>query len=233
MSLALVLMPINWHLEIKKWQLLTSSENRSTYQEAFSTVLRGLAYNIFIPFTVGDALSRYSRQRTLAENSKLILLSRGSSLMVTLIFGFGALALIFGLTWPYLLAICALVVIGYYITKSHFDEDLLIKISLISGVRYLVFSVQFLILLYFFNSNLSLDVIMSGIFIGYLVKSLVPSMLGGLGIRELSMITFFEPHVSNLNCILVPSLLLWIINLALPSIMGIYHMNRTRLQLIT
>ena len=60
------------------------------------------------------------------------------------------------------------------------------------------------------------------------VKSLVPLSLGDLGIREAGSVYFYAirgiPHASALNA----SLLLFVINILLPSLLGLMFMPRRR-----
>lgn len=100
----------------------------------------------------------------------------------------------------------------------------------LSFLRYLVFSIQFVILLKMFLPELNMIDLFSGVSWIFLIKSIVPSFnfLADLGIRELSALQFFDSYeVIELN-ILTGTLSLWILNLLIPSILGtvlLWRMN--------
>lgn len=100
-------------------------------------------------------------------------------------------------------------------------RTLLLRILLISHVRYLVFAIQFALLLYYFQVDISWPHAFCGIAATYFILSLVPSTsLIELGIRG-SVALFVIGGLSvPAPGILFASMLLWLINLALPSLLG-------------
>lgn len=95
----------------------------------------------------------------------------------------------------------------------------LIKVFLLTTLRYAVFSVQFLILLHFFG----LDSIRGGlfaIFLFYGALSFLPSAgAGDLSIRATLAIMIFGSTAVAGPGIVMASLLLWFFNLALPALL--------------
>jgi len=105
-----------------------------------------------------------------------------------------------------------------------------VQLLWLSFLRYLVFSIQFVILLKMFLPALKLMDLFSGITWIFLIKSIVPSFnfLADLGIRELSALQFFESYGANELDILTGTLSIWILNLLIPSILGtvlLWRMN--------
>ncbi len=98
----------------------------------------------------------------------------------------------------------------------------------LSLVRYLVFVIQFYILLAVFG--IQLEVIELFIFIGlmYFVTTLIPSpILGNLGTRELTAIYLLSTY-NHPEAVLVASLVIWIINVIFPAVLGFvlaFNMN--------
>jgi len=52
--LALILMPINWLLESKKWQLLSANFEKQTLKESVKTILGGVVCSLFSPARIGE-----------------------------------------------------------------------------------------------------------------------------------------------------------------------------------
>jgi hypothetical protein len=99
------------------------------------------------------------------------------------------------------------------------SRESLIKILLLTTIRYGVFSLQFLILLHFFG----LDSIRDGlyaIFIFYGALSFIPSAgAGDLSIRATLAIMIFGSTAVAGPGVVMASLLLWFFNLALPALL--------------
>ena len=118
---------------------------------------------------------------------------------------------------------------GYLKVFSYFKFYELRNVLLFSLLRYLVFSFQFYLLLRFFGIPLS---IFEGIFLIsliYFVLSAIPSMtLAEIGIRGSVAVGVFNYYFNttlNLNvdynfAIIAATSLLWLINIALPALIG-------------
>jgi len=105
------------------------------------------------------------------------------------------------------------------------------QVLLLSGLRYITFSGQFLLLLHFMDIPLNSWVLFAGITWIFLAKSTLPSFnfLSDLGIREFSAILFFEFYGVDLHQIVVASLTLWLINIVAPTVIGASLLLRMRL----
>ena len=122
-------------------------------------------------------------------------------------------------TWKYLKVI------------TNYSKNDLNQVLLLSGLRYITFSGQFLILLYFIDIPLNSWILFAGITWIFLAKSTLPSFnfLSDLGIREFSAILFFEFYGVDLHQIVVASLTLWLINIVAPTVIGASLLLRMRL----
>lgn len=111
-----------------------------------------------------------------------------------------------------------------------YSKKLLLKTLLLSMLRYFVFFNQFYLLLLFFNVDISWLHSLYGISIIYLITSIIP------------MLSFFEFGVGGSVTILVlgiyspltislfsTSLILWIINLAIPALIGTIFLYKFRI----
>lgn len=90
-----------------------------------------------------------------------------------------------------------------------------------SVARYMIFTCQFTILLASMNEDLSVVPIWMGVSLTYLITTIIPSpALGKFGIRESVSIFVFSLIGLSEETILLSSLLLWMINLMIPSLLG-------------
>lgn len=100
-----------------------------------------------------------------------------------------------------------------------FSKILLIKILLWSVVRYVVFSLQFAISLYYFGIDAPGFIIAEGIILIYMAKSVVPTFFD-LGIRELTAIIFFSSYGYNSTLVMLAGLTIWLVNMVCPAVIG-------------
>lgn len=104
-----------------------------------------------------------------------------------------------------------------------YSNQLFMKTLLLSGLRYGIFLSQFVILLIFFDVEVPLHILIIGAIFIFFVKSIIPTFLD-LGVRELAAVFFFATyHVQEQN-VLAASLSLWIINIIIPSCIGLIMM---------
>jgi len=94
-------------------------------------------------------------------------------------------------------------------------------ILLLSLMRYLVFLFQFYLLLKCFNAEPAIEVIIPAIAVVYLITTIIPSFLfGKLFVREASALFVLTEFGISSPIILSTVFILWIINLAVPSLIG-------------
>lgn len=106
-----------------------------------------------------------------------------------------------------------------YLSETKFIS--LLKILLLSFTRYFIFISQFFLLLIFFNIHLTLFQAYISISLIYLFATLVPTTtLIELGIRGSLAIFFIGMFSDNILGIILSTTFLWLINLAIPSIIG-------------
>lgn len=94
-------------------------------------------------------------------------------------------------------------------------------ILLLSMLRYLVFLLQFYLLLKLFGAHGMLPVLIPAIALVYLITTIIPSFLfGKLFVREASALFVLEAYGVEPGIILLAVFFLWILNLAIPSLIG-------------
>lgn len=108
------------------------------------------------------------------------------------------------------------------------SKDLMFPLLFLSMGRYLAFSFQYFFFFLAFDVPPSL-LLLSGIFMFYLISTLIPSVfLGKLVVRETVGLLILSYFIENSAVIVVSSLLLWLINLGIPSIIGLIFILRKK-----
>jgi len=113
---------------------------------------------------------------------------------------------------------------------SDFSTVELINIFLLSLIRYLVFSIQFYLVLIAFNIPLvSVNNILL-IPVCFMLASFIPSILiSEIGIRG-AVAVFVFGIITNMEFqIIMASILLWMINVALPALIGIVNLKEIKI----
>lgn len=108
------------------------------------------------------------------------------------------------------------------------SKKLVFPLLFFSVARYLVFTFQFLLMLMAFGEEPSI-VLYAGIFMLYFVSTLTPSVFfGKLIVRETAGLIILSFFITNDAIIIVSSLLLWFINLGVPSLFGMFFIVRKK-----
>ena len=236
-----ILMIVNWALEGLRWKLSLASHQLISFSEAMSTVLAGLAMNWMFPFTTGDVLARLAPSKDRYQTTSAIALNRGIMLFMTLVFGgYGAWtysSTFFSIEWSAVMVVFAVILLLITLRSKarrflvYFQSIDIGTLSIIIGlsiVRYSVFTLQFFILLKVFMHHVSSLIIFGGIGWIFLVRSFLPSLLGGIGLREASGILYFSNVVQDLSLVVIPIFLLWFINIVIPSLAGLLGFLKLR-----
>ncbi len=100
----------------------------------------------------------------------------------------------------------------------------------LSGVRYLVFSAQFVLLVFAFAPEATLAGAALGVALTFFAKSAVPQVtLGDLGVRESAAVFFLGAYGVPAAAALDASLAVFVVNLVLPALAGLPLLWRARL----
>jgi hypothetical protein len=117
------------------------------------------------------------------------------------------------------------------VVLKRFSTSMVHQLLLISALRYAVFTTQFVLLLKAMDIAGSQIGLLSGVTATFLVKSLLPSFnfLSDIGVRELSAMHFFSLLGQDEIRVLTASLCLWLINIAVPALVGLLFVFQFRL----
>ncbi len=240
----------NWFFEILKWKILTGSLIPMTLLNSTKQSLAALTASLITPNRIGDYAAKIAyfpkaqRRKVLLLN----LLGHMAQMSATLIFGMTGLYFFveqFGLDIPLFKAARAIALItlvfliGFLIPRNsrfrirgfglenikEFVNSLQPKIKwitlMLSILRYLIFSSQFVWLLHIFGVEGSYFTAMVVISTFYLIASVVPTFVitDVLVKGSVALYLFNLAGVNDLTILSIVSLM-WIMNFALPAIFG-------------
>ncbi len=118
----------------------------------------------------------------------------------------------------------------YLYAAKEFSSKEVLTVLLLSIARYAVFGIQFVIILYVFDLKLPLWILAAGATWMFLVKTIVPiiNMFSDLGVREFSALYFFGMFGADNVKITLANLLLWGVNLLIPTILGVFFVLKVK-----
>lgn len=104
---------------------------------------------------------------------------------------------------------------------QHFDRAMLLRLLLLSFLRYLVFLFQYILILYLFDVNVGMVQITLVMALVFLVMAIVPSIaLVEVWLRGETMIMLMGLYSANTLGIGFASVTVWFLNLVVPAILG-------------
>ncbi len=117
---------------------------------------------------------------------------------------------------------------AFLLLKS-FSLAYLFNILNLSLLRYLVFCFQFWLMLYFSGVKLSPWEACTGIFTAYLFITFLPSIfLTEAAVKSSVFLLVLSTFSVNPVAIISSSMLLWIVNLAIPTLLGVFLLTKKR-----
>jgi hypothetical protein len=240
--IVIALMPVNWLLESLKWKLLSQRIINLTLPKALKGVLAGLTLGFVTPHGLGDYIGRIVSidHKNRMNLIGALLLGRVSQMVPTILFGLYGLTFLFDFKIVMLTISLSLIValLVYVLVKTmkkwkvpHRYLDIITEyslkqifiIQLLSLLRYMTFTFQFIILINVFIPKLDFWINFGGITWIFLAKSILPTFnfLSDLGVREYSAVYFFESFNVNVAAVVCASLSIWIINILIPTLIGL------------
>ncbi|MCA6075221.1 lysylphosphatidylglycerol synthase domain-containing protein [Fulvivirga sedimenti] len=249
-----LLIPVNWGLEIVKWRYLVRTKYPISWKASTEGVLSGLAMGFITPHGIGDYFGRLTSIDLKGKSSfiGLIMASRFAQLSVTVCFGMlGVTVILSSAEIAMLLGLfsgvgVAVVVLLKYISskkrKRYLDfigryfeilRSLTIRsyavIFVLSVFRYMTFAFQMTLAIRVFADQ-DWWLSFAGTTWILLAKSVIPSFnfLSDLGIREFSGIYFFDNFQVSPVPVIAATLLIWCLNIVLPTLAGAFLMLKIR-----
>ncbi|MDP2087821.1 MAG: hypothetical protein Q8J84_00290 [Flavobacteriaceae bacterium] len=244
--LMLILSTLNWLLEFYKWKVLVSSIDQISFFDSMQQCLTAHTAALITPFKMGEFgfKAMFYEPKNLSKILYLNFLGNGSQLLTTIIFGFlgwyfypNSLQSIAGNSYnskdQFIMMFLTVIILifGFGLIRNRFVFWKNIPVSVhfknigLALLRFLIFSHQFLFLLYLINPDLDYFNTISAIFSMYFLAALIPTFAildwaikGSIAIFLLGILGFQAQEI------LLISLLMWIFNFALPALSGSYFM---------
>jgi hypothetical protein len=243
---AFSLLFLNWGLEAFKWKLLLVRLHPLSYIQAVRSVLAGVTTGVFTPNRAGEFGGRVLSLPPGIRIAAALLSFAGGllQLLVTVLMAVPAVCLIKGAerlqfrSFPVFYLCMAACIAGaallwtfrnriapgakkYYAVFQDYTLRRWATVFGLSVLRYLVFSTQFLLLLYGFGVRLSVGDACLTIPLVFFATTVIPTFaLSEIGIRGTVSLLFLGLYVNDAAGILGASFLLWIINVAVPALAG-------------
>ncbi|RXP56616.1 hypothetical protein EC396_07435 [Lutibacter sp. HS1-25] len=238
----LLLTDINWFLEIFKWKTLVSVEKKITFLEAYQQSLASLTVSLITPNRIGEygAKALFFEAGRRKKIMTLNLVGNLIQLAITCLFGLygflffmknfkaeipkidllkvGLIFLIFALIYFFRKQL-NLNKISVYL--KNISKKIYLKAALYSFLRYLVFSHQFYFLLKIMGIETDYPTLISLIFCMYFMASVIPSLaIFDWVIKGSIAIWLFGFVGLNQLTVVTVTTVMWILNFAIPSIIG-------------
>lgn len=243
---------LNWLFEIVKWQTLASFVKKTRFTDALQQSLGSLTASLFTPNRIGEygAKAVYFTKNNRRKILLLNLIGNVSQMTITTIFGIIGLIYFF-INYEvnieffrlrkllYLLAFFIAFILfgkrfggkkirGFYLHKiidfvKSMSFGFHFKVISFSIIRYVIFSFQFYFLLTVFKVEIDYFTAMMLISSMYFIASIVPSLaFFDWLIKGSVAVWVFSFYPVNELIIVTITLLMWILNFAIPAIFGSY-----------
>ncbi len=245
-----LLMFLNWAIEIKKWSMITAPIEKISFGKAWQSVWTGVCIGNLTPGRAGEFVGRilFFSSSVRAKIATSHFVCGITQLVITIVAGCAGLVFYSsGLnTGTYIVTLSLEITLLLFLTivllrvnkvitwllnlsrlkKFNFEglsysRVLLLKLLLLSVIRYFVFSLQFYLLLVACGVHGDILKLAAAISIMYLVLSTIPMIsVIEVAVRAYVVVILFGMFNNNDWQLTAASTLLWFINIAVPSIIG-------------
>jgi hypothetical protein len=250
LSFTFLLLFLNWGIEVQKWKMITSPIEKISFGKAWQSVWTGVCIGNLTPGRVGEFAGRmlFFSVPNRAKIATTHFICGITQLVITVVAGCTGMLLLsktldqgfFFITLGGEIFLLLLLLIGLYrinnvlnwllrntfLRKFNFEglsyeRSLLVKLLLLSVIRYFIFSFQFYLLLLCCGISGDVLKVCAAISITYLLLSTIPMIsFIEVGVRAYVTVLLFSSFGINEWQLSTVSTLLWFINLAVPSVVG-------------
>ncbi len=265
MVLAFVLMPVNMAFETRKWQKSILPVERVPFRKAYTAIFTGITAGMMFPNRTGDFLGRIFILENGNRIKATMLTFVGNIAQMLVTVSLGCIAWIFFAQENYYVLVLSLIIIVlvyllYFnihilrhlqrlipkkwrpqtekymeIFDGYSTKDLAV-ILLIAVGKYIVYSFQFVLLIWAFDVPLNYFEAMIPIMITYLLMTVIPYItITEIAVRGGVCISVFEAWLgikgistSFTMMVFSASTMLWLYNLAIPAIIGLFFIRKLK-----
>jgi len=232
----------NWLLEMFKWKKLVSIEKKITFLEAYEQCFASLTASIITPNRIGEygAKALYFEKGIRKKIMFLNLIGNLSQLIISIFFGvlgFLFLAKNYSYQFPEInilkifFIVIILVITILFRNKlklqkvkdylKNISNKLYVEILTLSFLRYIFFSHQFIFLLRIFDVEIDYFTALHLLFCMYFIASTIPSIaIFDWAIKGSIAVWLFSFAGVNEITIIAITAIMWILNFAIPAIIG-------------
>lgn len=252
--LLLLFCPLNWVLEAEKWKVSVRSMSNLSIWQSLREVLSGQALNLIAPGSVGHYIGRMAHaQNDSLERVGAVFVCQAWQMTITFsasLLGFcywgptilpfqkqGGLLILLGTAAGLVFVVlCVSQVRREWVQKmkrgfQKVSPAQFFEIGMLSLVRYLVFTAQFVWMLQIAGADQVWYELAFAISLVFMAKSLMPSIhfMSDLGLREFCALLFLPAIGIKEEIVLLASLWIWLINILLPSLVGAFMLLHVKL----
>ena len=251
--LALVLLIPNILIQVFKWHYLLRMANRSvSFSTAFQSLLVGYPLGFVTPGRLGEiGRAFFVKEISQSKTFRLVVLDKITNFIIIVFAGLLGLLLLY---WGDLAAVFKAVLlvtagalasfiflaalsdsaitrsIGRFIKIYHFSARNSAVLFLFSSLFYLVFLAQFVSLVFSFHTVNLLPAV-EALGSVFLLKTILPISLGDLGVREGAAVFFLTKINMSKAAAFNASFLLFLINVGIPTLIGLPTLFRGKKQI--
>ena len=265
MVFAFILMPVNMAFETRKWQKSIQPVERVPFRKAYTAIFTGITAGMMFPNRTGDFLGRIFilEKGNRIKAAMLTFVGNIAQMLVTV--SLGCMAWVFFAQDNYYVLILSLIIIvlGYLlyfnihilrhlqrlipkkwrsraekymeIFSSYSKKDLSV-ILLLAVAKYVVYSFQFVLLIWAFDVPLNYFEAMIPIMFTYLLMTVIPFItITEIAVRGSVCIFVFETWLTRLGIdsafsmmVFSASTMLWFYNLAIPAVIGLFYIRKLK-----
>jgi len=240
--LALLLLPLNLFLQSMRWKfLVTLSKDKVSNKEIIYSILYSFSYSIFTPARLGE-IGRAFHITNSKKDEMVVLAFYEKFFAFCSLMLFGLISLSFHQSFYYLIAVVAVLFLMFFSKNiaqhlPYFKKFTTIlkkvhiaKIFLISLLFVFVYIFQFYLIL---NAFKQVNIFSSFFYISIvMLVNAIPITFSGLGLRELVSVYFIKQLFINPGQAASASLLLYVINILIPTFCGfLLHLRPTHVKI--
>ena len=246
--LIVLLLPLNWFLETAKWKRLIAVAEKISWPQAWSAVLAGLAIGSATPNRIGEFAGRIFQLKQTPVRDGIVFTLVSSMMQVLVTVGFGIAGLLMtdpdkylhsGKAFIWTVAAVGIICIGLAYLKSSrgkiaeyfsafrmIEGTVLRDVLILSAVRYMVYSLQFYLMLKICGVEASAMDLCWAIAVNYLVVTIVPSVIfSEMIVRGTVATGVIGGLCGNPGAAALAALLLWMINVGVPAAIGLFFVK--------
>lgn len=243
-----LLLPLNWFLETAKWKILVSASEEISWREAWSAVLAGLAIGSATPNRVGEFAGRIFQLKSTPLQDGIVFTLISSMMQVAVTVAFGVLGMLItdpdkylhsGKAFLWTVVVvgvgCALIAyaksakgkIAEYLTAlKKIDGNTLRIVFALSTWRYIVYAVQFFLMLRICGVEGTWMDLWWAIAVNYLAVTIIPSvMFTEMIVRGTVATGVIGGLCGNPGAAALAAVLLWMINVGTPAAIGLFFVK--------